>query len=240
MNIPGPRPATLAGAFAFSLALHIAVLVWMQPGGRLERVQPEFPLSVTLRQPEPPALQIPPLQPKRAVRFSPAPKTRARPMPAVPSPQPEQPLRLRVVADPATYGAAATTPDRRYAWPGEVDVSPFPPEGISILYPAAALRNEEKGLVVVRIDIDRSGGVEQQQFICSSPGFEQAVREALAAARFRPAFVRETRVPSWILLEFAFLADSTESKDPATPERALAALQTRCLEERRASAQPAR
>lgn len=138
------------------------------------------------------------------------------------------------------YGASAASSDQRYAWPGEVDVSPVPPEGISILYPADALRREEKGLVVARLDVDRSGGVERQQFLCSSPAFEEAVRQALAAARFRPAFARDARVPSWIVLEFAFLAGTAADKDPAAAEQAFSALQSRCQEERRASAQPAR
>ncbi len=239
----------LTGAFSLSLVLHVALLAWLQPGERPERLHPEFPLSVRLLQPAPAARESPPVlpqPPRRAARTAPAPRPLA-PRPPLPEPalalqpeQPEQPLRLRVVADPATYGATAVSPEQRYAWPGEVDISPFPPEGISILYPAAALRNEDKGLVVVRIDVDRSGGIERQHFLCSSPAFEESVRAALAAVRFRPAFVRDARVSSWILLEFAFLAGFALDKDPASADQAFAALQSRCLQERQTSAQPAR
>jgi TonB family protein len=222
--------------------MHLAALAWLQPRSRVEAGPGEFPLSVRLRQPDPPAMVLPVLRPTRSQNAA-APRTPARSLPIpplAPAPQPEQPLRLRVVADPASYGAAAAAPEQRYAWPGQVDVSPFPPEGISVLYPDEALRAREKGLVVARIDVDRSGGVERLQLICSSPRFEQAVRDALAAVRFRPAFAKGQRVPSWILLEFAFLADAEENRDPAVPENALAALQKRCLEERPPSAQPAR
>lgn len=242
MNIPGPRPATLAGAFAFSIAVHIGLLAWLQPGGRPEPIQPEFPLSVRLQPREPVTIEVAaPPPPRRAARMATAPATRTPHPPLLePAPATQQPLRLRVVANPADFGASAASAEHRYAWPGEVDVSPLPPEGIAMLYPADALRDGARGLVVTRIDLDRSGGIERLQFICSSAGFEPAVRQALLAVRFRPAFVRNARVPSWMLLEFAFLAGVDQDADPAAAERALAALQQDCARQREDSAQPAR
>lgn len=242
MNLSGPRPATLAGALVCSFAIHVAALAWLQPRGRVDASAPKFALSVRLRQPELPALAPPTLRPAPSLRSAVPARPRSRPTaPALlPPPQPDQPLRLRVVADPGGYGASAARPEQRYAWPGQVDVSPFPPEGIAIHYPEGALKAREQGLVVARIDVDRSGAVERRQLLCGSPPFDQAVRDALAAVRFRPAFAQGQRVSSWILLEFAFLANAAENSDPAHAENALAALQKRCLEERPPSAQTAR
>jgi TonB family protein len=229
------RPATPAGPLLiplfFSIALHLAVLAWLHPRGEWRPVLPQFDLSVRLVRKEAP-VALPPAPPARRAAASQAPKPGPLPAPADPAPSAEiasQPLRMRIVANPADYGVPAA-PGRPYAWPGVLTELPFPPEGILLKYPEEQLRRGVQGLVVVRLDIARSGMLEQVDIVCSAPAFDAAVLDALRMTRFRAPLSPQGPVPAWTLLEFAFLAEppAESATDPGRMEDALAALQRNC------------
>jgi TonB family protein len=71
-------------------------------------------------------------------------------------------------------------------------------------YPAAALRNEEEGVVVAKIVISPAGRVSRISFVQTHPAFEQAVREAVSAWRFAPLVVAGAPVASYSIIRFTF------------------------------------
>jgi TonB family protein len=232
--VPPIRPGALAGPLAFSIALHLAALAWLHPRSIWQPVFPQFDLSVRLapRQ-DPPAALVPPAPPPRSVSQTRA----ARPGPLPPPMDPllaaelaQQPLRMRIVANPADYGVTPPPAGRPYAWPGELVELPFPPEGILVRYPEEQLRKAEQGLVVVRAEFARTGLLESVEFVCASPPYDAAVLEALRRTRFRAPLSQHGPVPAWTVLEFAFLATPQDGKDadPRGSERVLAELQKNC------------
>ena len=237
MSLVRTRPGAPAGPLLFSLilslALHLGTLAWLRPRSAWQPVPPEFELRVRLARPEP-AVVVPPAPPARR----PDARAAARPGPlpaaasAAPAEAPEsQPLRMRVVANPADYGLARDEPGRAYAWPGTLVELPFPPDGVPLRYPEPLLRERVQGLVVVRLDIARSGALERAEIVCGSPAFDAAVLEALRATAFHAPLAADGPVPAWALLEFAFLAmpPAAGDADPGRVERALAGLQRGCL-----------
>lgn len=242
-----PAPGTaLAASFAVSLALHVGLIAYAQPGTWGKRVSEHDSLSVRIERPAavPPAPRadtaVRPDRVRVAPRAATAKRRASAPDGPVPSPPPEaipapdlplQPLRLRVVADPEEYGPAERDAARPYAWGVESLEIPLPREGIAVAYPEQALRKGEKGLVVVRLDLGAFGEVERMQFLCSSPAFESAVSDALGRAEFPPPLARNGTIPVWMLLEFAFLAEPGGRADADRAERSLLDLQRRCLDE---------
>jgi TonB family protein len=233
------RPSALAGPLfiplSFSIALHLAALAWLQPRSVWQPVFPQFDLSVRLapRQDRQAAALVPPAPPPRPATQSRAARPGALPPPMDPALSAElaqQPLRMRIVANPADYGIAPPAAGLAYAWPGELIELPFPPEGILVRYPEEQLRKAEQGLVVVRAEFARSGLLESVEFICASPPYDAAVLEALRRTRFRAPLSQQGPVPAWTVLEVAFLAtqqDGTQA-DPRGSERVLAELQKSC------------
>ena len=238
MNVLQYRPGALAGPLFLpiflSLLLHFAALTWLRPRGEWHPVLPQFELSVRLARNEaapamPPVLPAPP----RRAAASQAAKPGPLPPPQDATASAEiarQPLRMRIVPSPADYGIPQAVPGRPYAWPGELAELPFPPQGIMLRYPEEQRRQGVQGLVVVRLDIARSGLLEQVEIVCSAPAFDAAVLEALRATRFSPPLSRQGAVPAWAVLEFVFLAEpgGEIGSDPRSIERAFTELQKNC------------
>lgn len=231
---PPIRPGALAGPLALSVALHVAALAWLQPRGAWFALEPDFELSVRLAPVEAPALVPAPRKPRRSARSETAKTGPLPPPPAAGPPEAaQQPLRLRIVPSPDEFGLSPAEPGRPYTWPGELQELPFPPEGIQVRYPDDELRNARQGLVVVRLDIARSGQLERIDVVCGSPPFDAAVLEALRAARFLPPLAAQGRaVPAWMVLEFAFLALPPGDYASDRAEQALAGLQKDCQRRR--------
>ena len=238
MNVLQYPPGTPAGPLFLpiflSLLLHLAILAWLHPRGEWHPVLPQFDLSVRLARKDA-APAVPPLPPAQPTRRAASQAAKPGPLPppadsASAAELARQPLRMRIVANPADYGISSAAPGRPYAWPGELTELPFPPQGILLRYPEEQLRQGVQGLVVVRLDIARSGLLEQVDVVCSAPAFDAAVLEALRATRFRAPLSSKGPVPAWTVLEFVFLAEpgGEIGNDPRSIERAFTELQKNC------------
>jgi len=135
-----------------------------------------------------------------------------------------------MVATPTEYGLAAVEEGRTYAFAAELLGPLLSTDGVRLRYPAQALRKGQKGLVVVRIALDPDARIQSVDFLCRAPAFDQTVADAVAATLFRPALTAQGRVASWMLLEFAFLADSGGESDADVAERVLGEMQRACLQ----------
>ena len=100
----------------------------------------------------------------------------------------------------------------RYYLPREVDQPAAPLEHAAMLYPEDALKRRISGLVVMHVYIGSDGSIERTEVVRAEPPgvFEQAVREALEASRFRPALLGRAPVNSRITIEVPFDPDCSD------------------------------
>lgn len=70
------------------------------------------------------------------------------------------------------------------------------------VYPKAALRNEEEGVLVARIEFTPDGAVAGATFQQTHPSFESTVRSALAAWRLPPELLQG--LPGYTVIRFHF------------------------------------
>ena len=107
----------------------------------------------------------------------------------------------------------------RYYLPREVDQPAAPLVHAHMLYPEDALKRRIGGVVVMHVYIGASGRIERTEVVRADPPgvFEQAVREALAASRFRPAMLGRASVNSRVTIEVPFDPDCSDFMTCSAP-----------------------
>jgi len=76
--------------------------------------------------------------------------------------------------------------------------------GAEPAYPPAALKNEEEGVLVVKLVVDPQGNVSEINFQQTHPAFEAAVRDALRGWKFAPHLVNGVPVSIYTIVKFTF------------------------------------
>ena len=203
----------LGRAIAVSAATH-AILIGVLGAAVLEAPTrntasppPHRLLHASLR-PEPAAVTAPPA----ATQAPPPVLLHDAPGLPVPAPRPGAtgagaPQAPNLAAAPTAPLIVVGVPDlARYYLPREVDQPPAPLLHAPMLYPEDALKRRIGGVVVMHVYIGADGTIDQTEVVRAEPPgvFEQAVRDALLASRFRPALLGRTPVNSRITIEVPF------------------------------------
>lgn len=205
----------LAGSLIFHFALIFGLQIRIQPPQAVSRpalqvrLAPTFEaLPVTASEPplppiEPEALEAPP-SPAEQETGAPPPQTEpvasalpGEQTPGLPS------IAVPLVEDPTYYPAL------------EVDVHPVAQQDIIPLYPNQAADDKITGSVILLLNLDESGLVQEISVEESDPPghFDQAALEAFRHARFSPAQKQGRIVKSRMRIKVTFdLVDKPEQK----------------------------
>lgn len=203
------------GALSASFAAHLAasVLILMPLAPPLQRtLQQAIEVTMTETPPLPP--QIPPPPEPEPLR---KPPRRSATTPVSP-PQPPPPAAVAEVPSPAAAADATAAPMQ-----AAVDVEPPTqspaPAGetrrlaydgaLRTRYPAASVRAQEQGTVVLRVLVDVDGRVERVEIERSSgfPKLDAAARDAVRRGRLKPVLVAGKPTPAWGLVPIEFRLD---------------------------------
>ena len=203
-----PDPRRIA-ALAISFLTHAAAaLVLAIPlAATLEHVTPRVIEASVLEQPPPPAPTPPEPEP--------LPRVPQVATPPQPKPLPVQPLQVAqqpvVMAPVETPSIAATEP---VATEAAVDTSAGAGESrmlaydgaLKLTYPRAAIRRRAQGTVLLHVLVG-TDGVAQRIEVSRSSGhrdLDDAAREAVRRARFRPVLKNGAAVSAWGLVPIEF------------------------------------
>lgn len=212
---PATPDARRIAALAVTFAAHAtAALVLAIPlAATLERAAPRVIEASVLETPPPPA-PIPP---------EPEPLPRAQPPQAIVPPLP-RPVPVRQPA-PVAQQPTAVVPTET---PTPAVVDPAPPTSdartgtgsgesrmlaydgaLKLAYPRAAIRRHAQGTVLLHVLVDTDGRAQQIELSRSSGHREldDAAREAVRRARFRPVLENGVAVPAWGLVPIEFRLD---------------------------------
>jgi protein TonB len=212
LTIGRPLDWSRIGAWSGSFAAHAAVLLLIAlpmttPPPRPVQttviarwIEPERPPRV-LSEPPPPTVPVRP-KPVRAHPATPVPAASTRET-ALPIPVADSlPQRDTAPADPPPLSgddsrAGGATRMLAYA-------TPLRPR-----YPAASVRAHEEGTVVLRVLVDAAGAPQRVEIAKSSghARLDEAARESIMAARFRPVLRDGEATPAWGLVPIAFRLD---------------------------------
>ena len=142
-----------------------------------------------------------------------APESNARPQAAAQASHTgnasEPPTAPRVIAPAGPIQAPVAA---RYYLPREVDQPAAPLQHAQLWYPEAALKQRIGGVVVMHLFIGTDGSIERTEVVRSEPPgvFDQAVRDAAQASRFRPALLGHSPVNSRVTIEVPFDPDCSD------------------------------
>lgn len=242
-------------ALAVSIAFHLAVLLSFGPRAPTGATQASAPLEARLgglakvpavsERPLPPAPE-PPVdalrRPRPDRKTAPAPSASPAAFPAARAPivLPRDPdateparddrVRTAIVATPATYGLEEqyTVPgaDLPYAWSSAIDMPPQARSTREAVFPDG---EHSSHLVLVRALLGTFGTIEALSVLCGEEPFVAASTRALAGWSFRPATSNGKPAGTWLLLEFAFLADNLAADfDPGRADEKLEAMRAQC------------
>lgn len=148
-----------------------------------------------------------------------------------PEPAPDARIRTAIIATPATYGLdekhATPAADLPYAWSSVIDTPPQTSSTREAAYPDGALSS---GLVLVRALLGTLGTIDEFSVLCGDEPFAAATTQALAGWSFKAATSEGKPARTWVLLEFAFLADNRAATfDPGRADQSLAAMREKCV-----------
>ena len=193
---------TLGRALVVSLVTHVMLASLMGaphagdvPATRSARASA---LHARLQVPPRPASESPAALVAQMPSQPDVPDTASRP-PSMPSaPVVQQPESGAVPEVIAPSGVIAAPVTARYYLPREVDQPSEPLEHAQLLYPEEALKQRIGGVVVMHLFIGADGALERTEVVHAEPPgvFEQAVRDAAHASRFRPAMLGRASVNS--------------------------------------------
>ena len=202
-------------ALAVSFLAHgaAALLIALPLAATLERAAPRVIEASVLERPPPP-LPIPPepepLQRVRPPQAVPPPEARSVPLRPLPSVAPLQ-TAPEPVATPtfaAVDPAAGLIDAGAGAGNGESRILAY--EGaLKLAYPRAAIRRHAQGTVVLHVLVG-TDGVAQRIELTRSSGhreLDDAARDAVRRARFRPVLQDGVAVPAWGLVPIEFRLD---------------------------------
>lgn len=223
-------PWRRSGLLALIIVLHLGFFYMLQTG-LLQRLSPEQPMTVItafLFAPETPTSKVPPAQPAHKpapalirhaapvtprVRHTPpvlpVPDTLQSvapvPAPAAPVPAPvSTPVAIAPSVAPAGVPASAPSPSLQTITSGVQYLQAPQPD-----YPSQSRRLGEEGRVVLRVLINAQGTSERIE-IEQSSGFarlDEAGREAVARARFKPHLAQGVAVAVYALIPIRFRLD---------------------------------
>ena len=208
---------TMGRALVFSLVLH-AVLVssmgvpYAGTPAAARRTQTN-PLHARLQAPPRPADESPAaLAPELPKPDMPDTATTLRPPPAPNTPAGQPPAPGAAAGAIAPSGPVLAPVTARYYLPREVDQPSEPLEHAQLFYPEEALKQRIGGVVVMHLFIGANGALERTEVVRADPPgvFEQAVRDAAQASRFRPAMLGRAPVNSRITIEVPFDPDCSD------------------------------
>lgn len=214
-SVPATPDARRITALAVSFLTHAAAaLVLAIPlAATLERAAPRVIEASVLDEPPPPApvppepQPLPRVQPPQAV-VPPLPK----PAPVRPlTPVAQQPVAVVPVEAPTIDAAdpvPASTGAGTGAGNGESRVLAYD-GALKLAYPRAAIRRHAQGTVLLHVLVG-SDGVAQRIEVSRSSGhrdLDDAAREAVRRARFRPVLENGVAVPAWGLVPIEFRLD---------------------------------
>jgi protein TonB len=225
------RPSLLRRAWPLALivALHVGFVLLLRDG-LLQRIVPEpastivtailFPPAapparpVAVTPPPKPAAPVPRtvVKPRPVVRKT-APKT---PPPATATEPAAAPATTTVAPPAAEVAPAPASPPQSPPWPVARPVQPATvTSGVEYVrpprpdYPAQSKRRGEEGRVVLRVLINEKGEAERIE-IQKSSGYErldEAAREAVQRAQFRPHREAGRPVPVYAIVPITFRLD---------------------------------
>ncbi len=212
-DVTGP----LGCALVFSVAGHalLAGLMGVPGAGDISPARAVRPASLHVRLDLPgratSAQLVVPLV--HASDVSAAPESNARPQAAAQAShtgnasEPPTPPNVIAPAGPIRAPVAA-----RYYLPREVDQPAAPLQHAQLWYPEAALKQRIGGVVVMHLFIGTDGSIERTEVVRSEPPgvFDQAVRDAAQASRFRPALLGHSPVNSRVTIEVPFDPDCSD------------------------------
>jgi protein TonB len=212
---------------AVSLAAHAAVLAWWQVSRPVTEAQLAFKVEILPLQPvpAPPAPAVAPAPPPPARAPAPAASVpQPAPVQRAPEPPPTSATRPEPAAPQAPVAApveSARTADRETPAPAERRADAGPPPSApstdaaylrnALAYPAASIRNNEQGTVLVKVLVARDGTVLKAELEKSSgwPNLDTAAVKSVRTWRFTPArrgdetIEKEYLVPAVFRLENA-------------------------------------
>lgn len=193
------RARDYALALAASVALHVALIAGFAYALHCMRPAPDVwaqldvaRVDLSLSEQKIEKVALAPLPSASAIQSSPQPHVSSQPPDAVgmlrtvaprqcgeahlPDPDEERP---QMVTPPADAGMCHA----------RVEVPPRPSQAIRTVYPRAARRRGEQGVVTLELTVDEEGRVGLVTVVASSgfPDLDAAAKEAVAAAHFVPA-----------------------------------------------------
>lgn len=202
-------------ALGTSIALHVfaVAIVAIPIAMPLPRLIPKAAqVRIFEAKPPPPSLPVPP-EPLPPVR--PRPDRHpviAAPVSNTPVTVTESPIEATVATAPITavpvnplagnaHGAAVSGETRVLAYDG----------ALRLKYPMTSLRLREQGSVLLRVLVDSEGKVQRIEIARGSghPQLDQAAREAVRQAHFRPVLREGQPVSAWGLVPIEFRLDRT-------------------------------
>jgi protein TonB len=205
---PGQRSAVIAAILVLHAAAGWGLLQVQAARDTLAEAAPMFvdwlapPAAPTPPAPPPPPTPRPrtPPPPPQNLVTTPAPEPAAFVAPA-PQPVPPSPP-VAVVAAPAPPAPAAAPPAPKLIPPSAIQYRVLP----DIVYPSAARRLNEAGLVIVAVLVDTEGLPREVQ-VAQSSGFERLDRAAVAGvkrARFQPCLENGQAMAGWARIPVPF------------------------------------
>ena len=210
---PATPDARRIAALAVSFVAHAgaALLLAIPLAATLDRVAPRV-IEASVTVPPPPALPMPP-EPEPVARVRPPPATLPRPrrvetrVSVAAMQEPVSVAAVEPVSDVAAEVPTTTTgPGERPGWPtGESRVLAYD-GALKLSYPRAAIRRQAQGTVVLHVLVG-TDGVAQRIELSRSSGhrdLDDAAREAVRKARFRPVLEKGVAVPAWGLVPIEF------------------------------------
>lgn len=248
-------PRALFIPLAISIGLHLALLIAIGPRTHPPTAAPAkalfsrlgivVPTPAARAQPLPVAAEVQPrtVSPDKPMASSPVAAQPApiaaqqRPAPisiphdiVEPEPAADGRVRTVIIATPATYGISeqyaspgGTLP---YAWSSAFDTPPQTRSTREASFPGGEHPN---GLVLVRALLGTPGTIDEVSVLCGDEPFLTASAQALAGWSFKTATSGGVPVRTWVLLEFAFIADNLASDfDPVKADQSLGAMREKC------------
>lgn len=207
----GPDPCRITALSVAFLAHAAAALVLALPlVATLDRVAPRVIEASVL---EPPRTVPMPPEPEPVARVRPSPATPPRPrrvearVPVAATPQPVAVAAVQAAPDVVADAPTATTGtgDGTGSPTGESRVLAYD-DALKLAYPRAAIRRKAHGTVLLHVLVG-TDGIAQRIELSRSSGhrdLDDAAREAVRKARFRPVLEDGVAVPAWGLVPIEF------------------------------------
>lgn len=203
------------GAWSGSVAAHVAVLllIALPVTAPLMMRASQTPIEARWIETPPPPPAIPEPPPPVAPQHVRQPMRTPLP-PSTPVSHEDTPMQTPVAADTpiapvAVDSSPDTTPTASDIGSGGATQNLAYASPIQPRYPPGSARAREEGTVLLRVLVDETGAVQQVDIARSSghARLDNAAREAVSHARFRPVLRNGRAIPAWGNVPIAFRLD---------------------------------